>query len=71
MLSYSVVGNSFAAPEAIVTSGLSTAVGSNNAIYNVQTLALGDYNGDGCREWSTATSCPNGQTCVGGACGQR
>jgi hypothetical protein len=47
MLSYSVVGNSFAAPEAIVTSGLSAAVGTSNAIYNVQTLALGDYNGDG------------------------
>lgn len=47
MLSYGVGGNSFAAPESIVTSALSAAVGSNNGIYDVQTIALGDYNGDG------------------------
>ncbi|MBI0581571.1 MAG: FG-GAP repeat protein, partial [Methanomassiliicoccales archaeon] len=47
MLSYGIGGNSFSAPESIITSSLSAAVGGNNAIYNVQTIALGDFNGDG------------------------
>jgi len=47
MVSSSLSGGSFAAPVHITTSGLSAAVGSNNLIYNVQTIALGDFNGDG------------------------
>jgi len=28
----------------------------------------GDYNGDGCTEWSSLTNCPTGQFCSGGVC---
>ncbi|HPR98363.1 MAG TPA: type IV pilin [Methanomassiliicoccales archaeon] len=47
MYSYGVGGNSFSPALSITTSSLSAAVGGNNPIYNVQTLALGDFNGDG------------------------
>lgn len=46
MLSYGN-GNSFSAPESLATSGLSAAVGGNNAIYDTKSIALGDFNGDG------------------------
>jgi len=46
MLSYGN-GNSFSAPQAITTAGLSAAVGDNNALYNTQAITVGDFNGDG------------------------
>jgi FlaG/FlaF family flagellin (archaellin) len=43
-------GNSFSAPEAITTAGLSAAVGGNNALYNTQAITVGDFNGDGYKD---------------------
>lgn len=47
MISTNNGGVSFDSPSSVLTTGMAAAVGNNNAIYNTQAIALGDFNGDG------------------------
>jgi hypothetical protein len=54
-------GNSFSAPQAITTAGLSAAVGSGNALYNTQAITVGDFNGDGYKDLALVIGFAPGQ----------
>ena len=46
--------------------------GSIQCIDSVNYKSCGDYNSDGCTEWSSVTTpCPSGKTCSGNACGSQ
>jgi hypothetical protein len=60
MLSYGN-GNSFSAPQAITTAGLSAAVGGSNTLYNTQAITVGDFNGDGYKDLAIVIGFAPGQ----------
>lgn len=42
--------------------------GAKQCAGNTAYQTCGNYDADSCLEWSSATSCPTGQTCSGGSC---